>query len=177
MSFDPIDQSTQLDQLFVLAQPSPGITVIEGSSIAPRKWEERGGYGLTGATLVFLGLGLGKFDAIHSFYDKRDWAAWDKWLKIVAAPPVGKRPRALDVSHPWLDMFNVHKAVVLDNTVPRQTEAGLWQVVYSWQAWRTPKFTLAKPEGAKATPADPVDAQLDANTALINAQFEALAKP
>lgn len=177
MTFNPIDQSTQLDQLYVLAQPSPGITVIEGSSIAPRKWEERGGYGLTGATLVFLGLGLGKFDAIHSFYDKADWEAWAEWLKIVSAPPVGKRPRALDVSHPWLEMFNVFKAVVLDNGTPRQTEDGLWQVVYSWQAFRSPKFALAKPEGAQATPLDPVDANLDARTTLIDAMFQGLAKP
>lgn len=176
MSFNPIDHSTQLDQLMVLAQPSPGISTVEGSSAAPRKWEERGGYGLTGATLVFTGMGLAKFDQVISLYNREDWVAWDKWLKVVAAPPVGKRPRVLDVSHPWLEMFNVFKAAVLDNSLPRQTEDGLWQIVYNWQAFRAPKFTLAKPEGAKATPADPVDAQLDANTALISAQFAALAK-
>lgn len=177
MSFSPLSQSRALDHFLVLGVASPGITVVEGSSIAPRKWDERGGYGLTGSTLVFTGKGLGKFDVIHSFYEERDWQEWDAYLKLVTPPPTNVRPRSIDVFHPWLAMNQVTKAVVLDNSIPKQTEDGVWQIVYNWQAFRSPKFTLAKPEGAKATEADPVSAQIAANTALIEGLAQRLARP
>ena len=171
---DPARIGTALSRLLVLGVPSPGISVVEGSSIAPRKWDERGGYGLTGSTLVFTGNGLGKFDVIHTFYEKRDWDAWDAYLKVVSAVPAGRRPRALDVSHPWLVMNKVFKAVILDNSIPKQRPTGEWDIVYNWQQFRAVKFQLAKPEGAAATPLDPVSAQIQANSVKIDALFQKL---
>ncbi len=174
---DPIQQAKAIDRFSALGNVAPGIVVLEGNSIAPRAWDERGGYGLTGSTLVFTGMKLGKFDVIHSFYDLRDWQEWDAYLKIVQPPPVNTRPRAIDVAHPWLAMNKVYKAVVLDNTLPKQTADGVWQIVYSWQAFRSPKFALAKPEGAAATPLDPVSAQIAANSVQIDALVQRLGLP
>lgn len=170
----PDRMGKSLSRLLVLGVPSSGVVTIEGASIAPRKWDERGGYGLTGSTLVFTGRGLGKFDAIHTFYEKRDWEEWDKYLKIVSAPPTGQRPKALDVSHPWLAMNQVFKAVVLDNSIPKQRETGEWDIIYNWQQFRAVKFQLAKPEGAAATPLDPDSAQIQANSVKIDALFQKL---
>ncbi len=154
-----------------------GPVIVEGSSGSPRKWQEVGGYGLTGATIRFTGLGLAKFDVIVQLINPEHWDAWEKYQRSVLAPPKpGVYARAHAVFHPLLKICEIREAIVEDISLPKQTAAGVWQVMIPCKAFRKPRLTFATPEGAKATPTDPVDAQIDANRALIAAQREALAR-
>lgn len=172
---NPISKS--FDVVVFAAEPTPGVAVVEGGSASPRKWQEVGGYGLTGATIRFTGLGLAKFDVILSFYTPEHWTAWESYQRGVLAPPKpGSFARALSVYHPLLKAADITQCVVEDISLPKQTQDGVWQVVVSCKAFRKPKLTFATPEGAKATPTDPDLVQLDANRVLIAAKKEALAR-
>jgi hypothetical protein len=169
--------SKAFDAVFFAGEPTPGLAIVEGSSGSPRKWQEIGGYGLTGATLRFTGLGLAKFDVIVTLITDAHWLAWEPYQQRVLAPPkLGTYARALSIFHPLLKPLEIRECVVNDISIPKQAQAGVWQVLIPCQAFRKPKLTFATPEGAKATPTDPVDAQIEANRALIAAQREALAR-
>jgi hypothetical protein len=166
------------DAVYFAGEQVPGGPVIvEGNSGSPRKWQEVGGYGLTGATIRFTGLGLAKFDVIAQLINDEHWDAWATYQRTVLAPPKpGVYARALSVFHPLLKIAEIGQCVVEDIALPKQTAAGVWQVLIPCKAYRKPRLTFATPDGAKATPTDPIDAQIDANRALIAAQREALAR-
>lgn len=168
-------KNADINAVFFAGTKTPGLAVVEGSSGSPRKWQEQGGYGLTGATVRFTGLGLAKFDVLLKLYDAADWAAWQAFLPVLDPPKPGQLARALAVAHPYLKPLKINECVVLDISIPKTDEYGVTQIVVYCQAFRKPKITLAKPEGAKVTPTDPVDAQIDAKLQRV-AQLEALAK-
>ncbi len=158
---------------------SPGHAVIEGNNGSPRKWDERGGYGLTGSTIVFTGLGLAEFDAIISLYDERDWREWLAWAVVLEPPKPGRRDAAKDIWHPLLRAkpLSIGKVVVKNVAIPKQTEEGIWQVLIPMQAFRRPKITLIKPDGAKAAESDdPVERKIAANSAKIDKMLAELSK-
>lgn len=158
MSYDPITQP--VDYILLAQQRSPGIARVKGAG-SPRKWDERGGYGLSGSTLVFTGTRLSEFDVQLLFTTPEDWAAWDVWKPLVARPPSRVRPRALDIWHPWLEELEIKRVVVLDVLQPDEGETGEWTRTIKFKAFRAPKLTLAKPEGSKSKPTDPVDAYIE----------------
>jgi hypothetical protein len=164
------------DKVFFSGQPAPGLNIVEGSSGSPRKWQEVGGYGLTGATLRFTGLGLAKFDVIITMITPQHWIEWPRFQGVIAPPRPGVYAKAQSIYHPLLQPLGIHQCVVEDVSIPKQTQAGVWQVWVPCRAFRKPKLTFATPDGAKATPTDPIDAQIEANRTLIAAQREALAR-
>jgi hypothetical protein len=168
--------SKAYDSVYFARQKTPGLAIVEGNSGSPRKWQEMGGYGLTGATIRFTGLGLAKFDVIITLVTKQHWADWVTFQKVLEPPRPGVYARALAIYHPLLQPLGIHQCVIEDVSIPKQTQDGVWQVLIPCRAFRRPKLTFATPEGAKATPTDPIDAQIDANRALIAAQREALAR-
>lgn len=140
---------------------TPGICEIEGNSGSPRKWDELTGYGLSGSTLRFTGLGLAKYDMIIQLFDKRDMAEWEAFLPIVKAPPKKQRPRALDVWHPKLAQYDIQASVILDMSFPKTDERGVTEIVIYWQAYRAVSFQLAKIEGGPPSPAlDPYEQRI-----------------
>lgn len=138
---------------------TPGITEVDGNSGSPRKWDEMAGYGLSGSTLRFTGLGLAKFDSITELYSKEELEEWKKFFFLLA-PPKRARPRALDVWHPKLEMYTIASCVVLDVALPKVTTEGVTQILINWQAYRAVKFSLSKIEGAKDQPADEFERQI-----------------
>lgn len=158
MSWNPIQ--APVDYILLSGQKSPGLATLEGAS-TPRKWDERAGYGLSGSVVVFTGLGLAKFTVKLRFYTPEDWLAWDQWKPLVAKPPQGRRPRALDIWHPHLEELGVKSVVVEDVTQPEQTGDGEWTVTIKFIQWRKPKIQLVKPEGAQAKPNDPYDNMIE----------------
>lgn len=150
-----------------------GPVIVEGSSGSPRKWQEVGGYGLSGATLRFTGLGLATFDVIAQLITPEHWTAWEEYQRTILAPPKpGTYAKALAVFHPLLKLAEIGECVVEDIALPKQTQAGVWQVLISCKAFRKPKLTFATPDGAKAVqkPVDPVDALIAQKSQTIRAR-------
>ncbi len=176
--FDPI--TGRADNVYFVGVPTPGLAVVEGNSGSPRKWQERGGYALSGATVVFTGKGLAKFDVILKLYDKKDWQDWNDGVfqKLLAAP-TQQGQGALAVYHPFLARLGITQCVIEDVSLPKVDDMGVTQIVIYCREFRRPKIALSKPEGAAATPKDPnagAKALVGAQTALISAMREALAK-
>lgn len=168
MSWNPIEQP--IDKVVMAGKLTPGIAEIVGAN-SPRSWDERGGYGLSGALSVFTGIKLAHFSIRLSLYTIEDWNDWHAFKAIVAKPPYGKRPRAIDISHPILDDVGIRAVGVEDVLGAEQSDAGVWTIEIKCIEFRKPKVALAKPEGATATPVDPVEQKI----ALKNAEYDALA--
>jgi hypothetical protein len=110
-----------------------------------------------------------------SLYDRRDWEEWHAWRHVLEPPKMGQRARAIDIWHPFLVPLKIKSVVIKNVSIPRQTEDGVWQILIPMQAWRRPKITLSKPDGAKATETDPLEIQIAANSEQIK-QLNALAE-
>jgi hypothetical protein len=161
MSWDPINDP--IDYVILAGKRSPGIADIIGAS-SPRRWDERRGYGLSGATLIFRGVQLAKWTLQLRLYTPEDWADWHAWKRLVQRPPAGARPKAMDIWHPILEELGVKAAGVEDLLQPLQTADGEWTIEIKMIEYRRPEFKLAKPEGAKENEAvDPIDALIDQN--------------
>lgn len=161
MSWDPITEP--IDHIVLGGTTSPGIAEVVGAN-SPRKWDELGGFGLIGATLRFRGTGLARFSVKLRLYDEDDWAGWELWKEIIMRPPIGKRPRSLDIYHPFLADFGIKSAVVEDVLQPEQTDHGEWTIEIKFIESRFPKVALSKPEASQATPVDPVEQEIGALT-------------
>lgn len=172
MSWNPLDNPQ--DFVFIDGKKTPGIAEVVGGN-SPRKWDERQGYGLSGATLVFTGNQLSEFEIKLKLVTPQDWEDWLIFKSTVDRTPNGKRPLALTVVHPWLQDLGIISAVVLDVSQPSQEDDGIWIVSIKMKQFRKVKLQLAKPDAAAPTqPEDPVDKQI---VALANQlQTEALAK-
>lgn len=129
---------------------SPGrATIVNAGS--PRTWDKRKGYGFSGATLVYTGDDLAEFDVLIDLWDKSQFQAWDDFAKkTLEKPPIGQRPKALDIKHPILNRSptKITSVVVLDVLGPDQDEDGLWTYRIKFSAYRAPKPALGKPNAS-----------------------------
>lgn len=151
--------TTPVDFFNLAGVRSPGYAELTGAS-SPRKWEERGGYGLSGATVVFRGVGLCYFTFKLKLYSEQDWADWYKFKPLVERPPFGTRAKSLDIWHPFLEQLGVTHAVIEEVSQPEQGDSGEWVITIKMIEFRRPVVALAKPVASKATPVDPVEAKL-----------------
>lgn len=158
MSFNPLDEP--IDKVWLAQRWSPGLCEIEGAN-SPRNWEELPGYGWSGALLRFKGVGLAHFVIRLKLLTSQDWIDWSVFKPLVDKPPLGRRPRALDVWHPLLVDQGIYALVVEDLGQPMQTADGEWSIEIKCIEWRMPKYSLATPDGAKATPVDPYEQQIE----------------
>jgi len=144
-------------------QATPGIATVEGLG-TPRRWEERESVGLSGALVYFHGLKLAHFSVRVQLFSEQDWQDWYAFKPLVDKPPIGKRQRPLDIVHPLTEGANIKAVVVEDVLHPEQVDDGVWELSIKLIEYRKPHLVLAKAEGAKATPADPEDAEIEANS-------------
>jgi hypothetical protein len=160
VTFDPL---TAPQDYFVLAgQKSPGLAEIIGAESA-RSFAVHQPPFATGARIVFKRRELAKFSAKIRLVTSEDFAAWDAWRPLVdAVPDVRREAKALDIQHPLLVDLDIKRVVVESVSQLEQIEDGVWQVTIKFlESKGLPKVTLAKVEGSKATPADPVDTLID----------------
>jgi hypothetical protein len=152
MTWNPLIEPA--DKIWLAQRWSPGLCDISGAN-SPRNWEERKGYGWSGALVVYRGLGLARFSVKLRFYTDDDWNEWATFKPLVNKAPPGKRPRAMDVWHPILVDQGIYAVVVEDLGQIDQTAEGEWTVEIKMVEYRSPKYALTKIEGTQATPEDP----------------------
>jgi len=157
---------------------SPGIADIVGAG-SPRSWDERESYAIAGAFVFYHGKKLSHFSVKLRLYTVEDWTIWWEKLEplLSVLPRRGVGTKAFDVTHPYLAACKIRAAVVEDITQPEQTADGEWTIEIKMIEFHKPFIAAAKVDGAKATPADPEDAeieQLNAQDAAKNAAFDAL---
>jgi hypothetical protein len=148
---------------------SPGLADIVGAS-TPRSWDERDSYAVAGAFLVYHGKRLSHFSVKLRLYTPEDWDGWWELAPILSVlPRRGTRAKAIDITHPILAAIGIRAVVVEDILQPEQTADGEWTIEIKLIEFRQPVIAAVKADAAKATPADPEDAQL----AELNAESEA----
>ena len=157
MTWDPLIEPA--DQLWLQQRWSPGLCEIDGAN-SPREWEERKGYGWSGAIVLFKGIGLAHFTVRFKLYTSQDWIDWSLFKPLLDKPPIGKRPRAMDVWHPLLVDQGIYAVVVEDLGQATQTADGEWTIEVKFCEHRMPKHSLSQPDGAAATPVDPYDQRI-----------------
>lgn len=138
MTWSPLDQP--IDYALVAGRRTPGLCDIEGAG-SPRQWDERRGYGVSGATLVYRGLRLATFSMRLRLYSSQDWTDWEAFRSTVSRAPIGERAQALDVVHPLLEQVGIRSAVVEDVLAPVQTGEGEWTIEIRWREFRRPVVT------------------------------------
>jgi hypothetical protein len=158
--WNPLDEPQ--DWVDFGGQITPGIAEIVGAG-TPRRWDERDSYGVAGALVVYHGLKLSHFSVKLRLVTTQDWEDWYAFKPFVDKVPVGKRQGPIDITHPLLQQAGIRSVVVEDVLQPVQVEDGIWEIEIQLIEYRKPRLSLSKPEGAKATPADPEDADLAAN--------------
>lgn len=151
---------------------SPGKATI--SKLAtPRKWDEREGYGASGATIVYNGNKLATFEVLIEMWDEiqatLDWPAFALVL-AKAAPNI--IPIALGIGHPLLNSppYNVTSVIVEDVGGLEQDDYGLWSCVIKFKEFRKPIPALGAPLAAIPASAAPVPTAQDALDVAISAQ-------
>ncbi len=163
------DTGAPIQDFIVLAgMASPGLAVVRGAG-SPRSWDVQKGYGLTGATVVFTGEGLAKFDVDIFCWEPEHFAAWKVFAKAtLAAPAPVRNPASLSIQHPALndEPLSITQVEVEDVTQWEQDPdgGGLWVRTIKFLQYRKPRPVLVKPfEGPPGSPVvvqAPVDPQL-----------------
>jgi len=123
---------------------SPLLTDVSGAT-SPRHWDEKKGYGLSGATLVYTGDGLAKPVLRFFAWRPEHFVAWEPFRTIVAKPPSGAKPTAFSIEHPFLAELGIVSVVVEDETMWTQQDAGLYTKDVKLIQWRESKPALGKP--------------------------------
>lgn len=152
--------------------PSPGVAKVKGAG-TPRNWDIRAGYGFSGASLVFTGTGLAKFDVDIFLWEHEHWLLWEAFSVLLTnpPPPPGVLPFSLGIDHPALNKkpWLINKVVVEDVTSWEANDTGLWSLTIKFIQYRKPKPALLPPlegpPGTGVTPA-PLTAQQKINAGL-----------
>lgn len=162
---------------------SPGKAVVRGGG-SPRTWDIQQGYGLSGATIVFTGAGLAKFEIDIYAWEDAHFLAWPLFARpTLALPPPVRIATSLSIQHPELNDFpvSITQCVVEDVTKwEKDPDDSMWMRTIKCIAFRAPKPILQKayqgPPGDPtkvATPVDP-EQQIIANK---NAIIQGLLNP
>jgi len=137
------------DYVIMGGKTSPGRCELVGAG-TPRKWDIRAGYGLSGATVVYAGDGLAKFDLNVFLWEDSHWSDWDDFASVLEKAPKGQRPKAVGISHPILVTrpLNITSVVVEDVLQPVQDESGEWMIAVKLLEYRAPLAVLGTPNQA-----------------------------
>lgn len=165
---------------------TPGLAEIVDASW-PLKWDEVPTYATIGSFPRFTGKRLSHFTVKIRMYTVEDWNKWWTLKPLLFKLPKrgltagGQKGRenanVLDIYHPLLAAVDINACVIEEVMQPLQTNDSEWTIEIKCLEFRQPVIAVATAEGAKATPADPEDAQQnDANlrSAAEDAAFEAI---
>lgn len=151
---NPLDNPRLYDYFKLSGQKSPGLCDVTGAN-APRNWDIRNGYGLSGATIVYTGDGLAKFTIRLFFWETAHFDAWVKFRRLLKKPPRGVRPKAMDISYPSLEELEITSVVVEDELIWTQSQPGLFVKDIKFGQYRAPLPTVGKPDGSQSKANEP----------------------
>jgi hypothetical protein len=188
VSWDPI--SNPQDHVTLGGRRSPGIATLVGWSDR-RRWDERQGYGLSGATLIYQGRPLCRGKIRFLLTTPEQFAEWGEFQKAFAVPaPVRRttafeaassdtivqrrpRPQILDIVHPQLADLGVTRVVLEERPQMDQDDTGAWTVEISLIEHRPPVRSVDRP--TSSTVAAPVLTARQQHIAALTSQGAALA--
>ncbi|MBN9161516.1 MAG: hypothetical protein J0I07_11165 [Myxococcales bacterium] len=166
------------DYILIGTDPSPGNVTITAPN-SPRNWDERKGYGYSGASLVFTGNGLAVFDGVFRFWDEAHSVLWDAYAtRHFMAPQLGLKGTSIGIYNPVLvkPPHKITQVVVTDVKGWTQVDDGLWETVVSFKEFRPPKPALVKPTPGIPAGTVPKPTIKDAQDAEIAAKLAELQK-
>lgn len=164
MSFQPLTQP--VDHITLAGQRSPGVADLT-DTLSDSDIQERKGYGLGGAYAVYKGLKIAYPKVTIKLVTSQHWDDWHAWRPLIARPPTGRRPRALDIWHPILEDLGITSVLVKSYTQPTQTGDGEWSVVITFVEYRRPTRALVTPDGSDTEPMTPGELAITAREAEI----------
>lgn len=152
---NPLREPDPWNVVVVASRRSPGLAEVVGAG-SPRDWDERKGYGISGAFLVYTGDGLAQFSVKVYLWEDEHFEEWESFKLVVDKPPRGVRPKALDIYHPALDDLGIRSVVVEDRSqLQPHDDTGMWFSEIKFKQFRAPVPMLSKPEGSTATLSEP----------------------
>lgn len=151
------------DYIILAGEKSPGLATPAKAG-SPRKWDKRDGYGLSGATLVYIGDDLAVFDVIIDLWTTEQFGEWARFAKLLEKAPAGTRPKAMGIQHPLLNRspLKITEVVVFDVSQFEQDDYGLYTCSITFSCYRAPKPVLGKPLAAIPAASKPVPTAKDA---------------
>jgi len=143
---------------------SPGICRGPTNAAIVRNLDERQGYGIDFAWLIFWGRKLARFTMTLELYTEQDWDDWQKWRPLVhTVPRRGPVRRSTDnadtarsmlIWHPQLAPLGITSAIVEEEPQEEVDDGMIAKVPIRFaQCKGMPKPAYAKPEAAKEDPA------------------------
>lgn len=157
---NPIDNAANYDIMVLDGILTPGLTALSGAALT-RKWDERKGYGASGATDVYTGDEIVKFTATITFFDEpggMDAGTMIEFYNLAIAPilvpaPDGKTPKAIPFFHAHVAFPPLEVTAVVVESIGQLTQNGdLWTVPIKFRQHRPAKASVGKPAGAGTGP-------------------------
>jgi len=172
----PFIDPQNLDTILFAGKKSPGFCEIEGLEEV-RKFDERAGYGVAGATVMFMGRGICHFTVRLYLWNELEWQRWLSFKPVVDKLPIGKNAKGIEVKHTMINSVGIAAVYVEELFAPTQTEPGLWVVELRLVEARMPFFQMSELDGAEATQNDEFSARTKAQRLYNQAQKDLLSKP
>ncbi|MDQ2782605.1 MAG: hypothetical protein M3Y26_08760 [Actinomycetota bacterium] len=171
---DLLGAAPEQDYIILAAVKSPGRAYIKSAG-SPRDWDIRKGYGFSGASVVFTGNGLAKFEVDIELWLPSHWLDWKAFAKLLAKPGGLTPIVGLGISHPLLTTppLSITSVVVEDVSQFVQNEEGSHVCTIKFIEYKRPLPALSKPiaeipAASKALPTatDAVNAEIAAKAAI-----------
>lgn len=142
------------DYILLNGLRSPGRADVLSADGLVRSWDERKGYGFSGAFLVYTGDGLPKFTVRLTLWAPPDlFVEWTPFAQQLALSPKGLVAAdyatfALGIGHPVLNAppWSISSVVVESVGLPIQDDDGLWTIDIKFIVYRAPAPALGKPD-------------------------------
>lgn len=168
MSFWTLDELALLDSVTIISAgvpvTSPGVCTITGDGI-PLNWQVREGFGLSGATQAFRGLGLAEFQLSVKMWTQEHRTQFLVFNAAIQPSPLGAPQKVYSISNPILGLAEITQCVFLNKPFVLPNDELAVVVSYKCRQARKPLPTLTSPTAAGA--ASPEGAAADAYQARI----------
>ena len=151
------------DYIILAGERSPGVAEVSGAD-TKLKWDKRRGYGLSYGTSIFRGVELAEPTVTLRLYSQQDWNDWDTFRPLVARPPQGQRPRAMDISHPFFESAGIRSVTIQEVGQPKEAADGEYVITIKMLEFNRSVFSLARPTASEERPLTERQRQIQALT-------------